>query len=373
MSDELSERTSLLGRQYWVVGDKDPRKNESHGGGTLQRLALGLLGCVFLLVGWKTCRSQPVVPSDQGMGVDTGSFDRIFHDWEHNLYKRSQLIPWEQRTMHNDATEQGDLIYFNHSKAFDMLESTRPSLTRDFFLYQQGWDAQLNQAYCGVASSMAVLNSLRGKITLPQDPIYEPFPWATQPTLIRNDCVRQNVYDVDQMKNQFWGMGLVMATTFLNCHLQGQGFVATAYPVDPNITTVHEIRSIFIQALQDDDTRIIINYDRGGITQGPMGHGHFSPIGAYNEKKDAFLIMDMAKYKYPPVWVPTSKLWNGIGTWDYCALFQYPDHPLNLNLTSYDQLAQLLQCQAMNRGYILITKESGSSSSSTSSRSTTSD
>ncbi len=285
--------------------------------------------------------------------MDNVSFDRMFHSWEYDLYKRTQLVPLEGKSKHHAPTEE--LIYLNHSKAFDLFESTKPGLTQDFYLYQQGWDAQINQAYCGVASSMAVLNSLRGKISLPQDPIYLPFPWATQTTLIRNECVRQNLYDVDKMQNLFWGLGLFMATTLLNCHLQGQGFTATAYLVDPNVTTVDEIRSIFIDALHDEDTRIIINYDRGGITQGPMGHGHFSPIGAYNYKKDSFLIMDMAKYKYPAVWAPSSKLLNGMGTWDSCALFTYPDHPFDIS--SSDQVAALLKCQAMNRGYILITKE----------------
>ena len=118
--------------------------------------------------------------------------------------------------------------------------------------------------------------------------------------------------------------------------------------------TDSEVRSIFKKALKDEDTRIIINYDRGGITQGPMGHGHFSPIAAYNHEKDAFLIMDVAKYKYPPVWAPTAKLFGGIATLDSCAFFMYPDHPIDL---SYPQVASLLGCKPMYRGYILIRRE----------------
>ena len=49
-----------------------------------------------------------------------------------------------------------------------------------------------------------------------------------------------------------------------------------------------------------------------------MGEGHFSPLGAYDSKTDSFLLMDVARYKYPPVWVKTSQLYNSIrdnGSW----------------------------------------------------------
>ena len=238
-----------------------------------------------------------------------------------------------------------------------MLQSSKSSLVQDFYNYQQGWEAQINQAYCGVASSMAVLNSLRGKITLPQDSAYVPFPWATQRTVIQNECVRTHVYDVDKMKQVFWGLGLDMATTLLNCHLQGQGYTATAYHVDPTSTAVRHLRSVLLEALTKDDTRIIINYDRGGITQGPMGHGHFSPIGAYNDEQDAFLVMDVAKYKYSPVWVPTVNLLGGVGTVDSCASFTYPNKPVDILSLGFEAALALLDCRPMYQGYILVTKD----------------
>jgi len=37
---------------------------------------------------------------------------------------------------------------------------------------------------------------------------------------------------------------------------------------------------------------------------GQSGAGHFSPIGGYHEGTDSVLIMDVARFKYPPHWVP---------------------------------------------------------------------
>jgi glutathione gamma-glutamylcysteinyltransferase len=38
------------------------------------------------------------------------------------------------------------------------------------------------------------------------------------------------------------------------------------------------------------------------------GSGHFSPIGGYHAAKDMVLIMDVARFKYPPHWVPLELL-----------------------------------------------------------------
>lgn len=66
-----------------------------------------------------------------------------------------------------------DLEYLNTTSAFNELVTDRKSSALDFYQYVQGgWDAQINQGYCPVAAAAAVLNSLRGKIELPQDPVY---------------------------------------------------------------------------------------------------------------------------------------------------------------------------------------------------------
>ena len=51
-------------------------------------------------------------------------------------------------------------------------------------------------------------------------------------------------------------------------------------------------------------------------TLGEERGGHISPLGAYDEKADRFLILDVARYKYPPVWVKTSDLFDAMNTTD---------------------------------------------------------
>jgi hypothetical protein len=57
---------------------------------------------------------------------------------------------------------------------------------------------------------------------------------------------------------------------------------------------------------------VVVNYDRRVLNQ--SGAGHISPIGAYDESRDAFLVLDAAAYRYPFTWVPTRLLYQAVHT-----------------------------------------------------------
>ncbi|KAF2286792.1 hypothetical protein GH714_030374 [Hevea brasiliensis] len=44
--------------------------------------------------------------------------------------------------------------------------------------------------------------------------------------------------------------------------------------------------------------------------------GHFSPIGGYHAGRDMALILDVARFKYPPHWVPLTLLWEAMNNLD---------------------------------------------------------
>ncbi len=66
--------------------------------------------------------------------------------------------------------------------------------------------------------------------------------------------------------------------------------------------------------LKNDFDFMIVNYHRSAI--GQTGGGHISPIAAYHQQTDQFLILDVSSYKYPPVWVSATMLWNAMNTGD---------------------------------------------------------
>jgi hypothetical protein len=57
-----------------------------------------------------------------------------------------------------------------------------------------------------------------------------------------------------------------------------------------------------------------VNFDR--TKAGQTGGGHFSPLAADHQESDRFLLLDVACYKYPPMWVKAEDVWNAMNTID---------------------------------------------------------
>ena len=268
-----------------------------------------------------------------------------------------------------DKSKKSPLLYFNESIAFSRLDP----IGDDFFRYQSGWEAQITQSLCAVATTAAMLNSLRdvGKdFVLPLDPVYVPFPWATQSNILDADdglhgaCVasalggRSNAGAVRHI-----GLGTGTLPGFANCFLEPNGYHATGYHAGSGTqqTGKTELKQVVVDALRDPSSRVLLNYDRGGIGQGPMGHGHWSPLGAYHEETDSFLVMDVAKYKHPMVWVPWDDLWGGAATIDTCSTMVAPaDGAPSIDWTkrSFAEIAKAIQsiCLPGNRGFVVVSK-----------------
>lgn len=67
-----------------------------------------------------------------------------------------------------------------------------------------------------------------------------------------------------------------------------------------------EVRRVSLIA----DEVIVVSYSRQAL--GQTGSGHFSPIGGYHPGRDLVLIMDVARFKYPPHWVTVSLLFEAM-------------------------------------------------------------
>ena len=47
-------------------------------------------------------------------------------------------------------------------------------------------------------------------------------------------------------------------------------------------------------------------------TLAQTGDGHFSPVAGYHAETDSVLVLDVARFKYPPYWVPIPLLWEAM-------------------------------------------------------------
>jgi glutathione gamma-glutamylcysteinyltransferase len=55
---------------------------------------------------------------------------------------------------------------------------------------------------------------------------------------------------------------------------------------------------------------LVASFDRAAM--GQTGAGHFSPIGGYHAARDLALVLDVARFKYPPHWVSAERLWEAM-------------------------------------------------------------
>lgn len=173
---------------------------------------------------------------------------------------------------------------------------------QDYFPLTIQFVTQKNQAYCGVASSIMVLNAL--SIPAPEAPEYPPFRLFTQDNFFNAQA--QKVIPPEVVVRQ--GVTLEQLAKLLE-----------SYPVKAEVhhggdVTLDEFRTLVVKNLQESGNFVLVNYLRKAI--GQERGGHISPVAAYNEQTDRFLILDVSRYKYPPIWVKAEELWKATATLD---------------------------------------------------------
>jgi Phytochelatin synthase len=171
-----------------------------------------------------------------------------------------------------------------------------------YFPIAANFVTQKTQAYCGVASIVMVLNALRAPA--PSTPEYEPYHTFTQDNLLSEQS--DAILPRDTLARQ--GMTLDQLGGLLGGH---SAAIEVRHAADGGLDT---FRADARDYLSRKDHFVIVNYLRKALGQ-EIG-GHISPLAAYDEKADRFLILDVARYKYPPVWVRTSDLFDAMNTPD---------------------------------------------------------
>ncbi|MBD2104977.1 phytochelatin synthase family protein [Leptolyngbya sp. FACHB-261] len=197
-----------------------------------------------------------------------------------------------------------NLIAFNSEQGEELLLESEAK--DDFWNLSMQFVTQINQAYCGVASMVMVLNSLG--IPAPASAQYAPYRVFTQENFFENQAAQQ-VLSPNVVARQ----GIT---------LDELGRLLGSYSVQAQVyhssdTNLAEFRRLVVANLSQPGNFVLVNYLRGKI--GQERGGHISPLAAYDQESDRFLILDVARYKYPPVWVKAEDLWEAMATTDATA------------------------------------------------------
>ncbi|KAG5232245.1 hypothetical protein OIU76_004910 [Salix suchowensis] len=176
------------------------------------------------------------------------------------------------------------------------IEALEGGTMDSFFKLISCYQTQSEPAYCGLASLAMVLNALAID---PGRTWKGPWRWFDDSML---DCCEPLV----KIKEKGITFGKVACLAHCNA--------AKVETFRTNEITVDGFRRFVVSCNSSEDCYIISSYHRGTFKQ--TGSGHFSPIGGYHAGKDMVLILDVARFIYPPHWVPLELLWEAMNTID---------------------------------------------------------
>lgn len=159
------------------------------------------------------------------------------------------------------------------------------------------FETQKSQKYCGLASIAMVLNALHVPAPIATFGSYRMF---TQENIL--NALTDSITNARNVESG--GMSLNKVAEVLSVY----GASVDMRYADPS--GVDEFRKLAADYLSKPDHHVIVNFSRSAL--GQEGIGHISPLGAYDADSDRFLILDVARYKVPPVWVTTEELFKAM-------------------------------------------------------------
>jgi hypothetical protein len=198
------------------------------------------------------------------------------------------------------AADSSGPVYFDQPASAKLFEEAE--VKGQFWTLARYYISQRIDTFCSVASSVMVLNAL--EVPSPVSPMTYPYNKFDE----QNFFTRE-VLEAQKVRN-IAGDGLYLAE--MSDMLKAHGVTVGTHHADT--VSLEQFRTMAVAALKSTDSYIVVNFERAKV--GQSGGGHFSPLAAYHRRSDRFLMLDVARYKYPPMWVKAEDLWAAMNTVD---------------------------------------------------------
>ncbi len=170
----------------------------------------------------------------------------------------------------------------------------REGTMANYFKLAQQFHTQSDPASCGLGSLVCALNALGID---PARPWKGAWRWFSEELL---DCCKP----LEEIRRV--GLSLDEVACLARCSGTDVALVRAGFE-----TGVERFRAQVLESsTREGAPLLIVNYSRR--TLGQTGEGHFSPIGGYHADSDCVLVLDTARFKYPPHWVPLELLFRAM-------------------------------------------------------------
>ncbi len=191
-----------------------------------------------------------------------------------------------------------NLIAFSSKAGIDLFEQSQHKAA--YWKLMPYFTTEKGITFCGIATSTILLNAIN--IVPPLTPGHAPYKIFDQNNIFTAKMIKV-VTPEDTYKEGATLPTIARALSTFNVNIK-------MYHGRGHGMNVNKFRKLAIGAVSSSSKFILVNICRKYINE--KGCGHFSPLAAYNAKTDRFLFLDVARYKYPPVWVKTSQLFKSL-------------------------------------------------------------
>ncbi|OWZ19755.1 Glutathione gamma-glutamylcysteinyltransferase [Phytophthora megakarya] len=222
------------------------------------------------------------------------------HDKMHAMVNNSTVASSAvQSSFHRRHLPQ-DCIAFSSPegrKLFTEAINSATNYMQIYFPLAEQFITQAEPAFCGLATLAMCLNALQ----IDPGRLWKgPWRWFSEELF---DCCTS--LSVAKEKG-------ISMSEFI-CLARCNGVLTEDYRAT-NDFTLEQFRDIVKQSCATSSEIVVLNYSRKVL--GQTGDGHFSPIGGYHAERDMVLLMDVARFKYPPHWVKLSRVYESMQLMD---------------------------------------------------------
>ncbi len=180
------------------------------------------------------------------------------------------------------------------------LRIERSNAKENFWKIVRFYESQITLTFCGITSSVIALNAL--SVEAPPSQVLGKYRMFTQEEFFTESVSAViNKSDIEERGITLNELACVLGT-----------FPVTLEKFTAKTLSSEEMRMILVSALKNPNQVVLGLYQRQVLNQD--GGGHWSPVAAYDELSDSFLILDVARYKYPPVWIEAPAFMNAMQT-----------------------------------------------------------
>jgi glutathione gamma-glutamylcysteinyltransferase len=166
-----------------------------------------------------------------------------------------------------------------------------------WFPLAEQFHTQSDPAFCGLGTLVVALNALE----IDPGRIWKgPWRWYAEELL---DCC----LPLEEVRAK--GITLDELACLARCN------GATATVVHAEDATLERFQAAVERAARSPRGPVLVAaYSRAVL--GQTGQGHFSPLAGYHAGRGVALVLDVARFKYPPHWAPLDSLWRAMQTID---------------------------------------------------------